>query len=229
MFTSIIDMKGTRVNPRIIIALRMIPLAVLTATIACTGQETATLPVSEESEAHTATPRATPAAPTEIGPTSISITGLPQEDYEGPVIMLLTAGGQEQMGGLGVTCVASPTTGYCVDSPITLPSNPIVLKSDQEAAFRTIGDFNPMRLTLYFYKDGANLPVSGGDERVWAFDLTRDAIDALRKEDLALATETTFDSRLEPGEYVLILNGLWSQEERNFDVTYGFTVSVSDS
>jgi hypothetical protein len=143
--------------------------------------------------------------------------------------MLLTAGGQEQMGGLGIYCVASPATGDCVDRPITLPSDPIVLKADQEAAFRTIGDFNPVRLTLYFFEDGANIPVSGGEERVWAFDLPRVAIDAMRKEDLDLAVETTFDPLLEPGEYVLILNGLWSQGERSYDVTHGFTVLVSDS
>ncbi len=227
-FSPYSDRTDTKLNLRVVI----VSLTILSVTIGCTGQKTATLAATstpDESLAETATPSTTQGAPTANGRTSTAATGQPQEDYGGPVIMLLATGGQRQTGGLGIYCVASPATGYCVDRPITLPADPIVLKANQEAAFRTIGDFNPVRLTLYFFQDGANFSVSGGDEWVWAFDLSRDAFDALRKENLDLATETTFTPRLEPGEYVLILNGLWSQEERSFDVTYGFTVSVSDS
>ena len=210
----------TKPRPRVAIA----SLTILTVTIGCTGQGTVTQAKPEGSRALIATPPSTPGELTPVPSTSTATTGPPQEEYEGPGIMLLAEEGQEQAGGLGVYCVASPVTGYCVDRPITLPPDPIVLETNQEAVFRTTGDFNPVRLTLYIFENGANIPVDGAGERVWGFDLARDAIDALRKEALDPATETTFDLQLEPGEFVLILNGLWSQGEQSYDVTYGFTV-----
>ena len=170
-------------------------------------------PAWEQPES-TATPSPTrPATPT-TAPTGTPVIDEHSETqprFSLDRAVVLVADTQEQVGVLGPWCSFSPTTHFCSHIyRIQLPSEPIVLTPNQEAAFRTIGDLEPVWSRLRVYDRETSLRGQGGTEENW-IDLAQlqSSNIASHTEDLAANEKSSFRPTFEPGRYVIILDVSW--------------------
>ncbi len=172
--------------------------------------------------------------PTEVRPTPVTTltvpvptdgTGSPTEPPPGSnrfLSVVLVADGQEQVGGLGDSCRWSEGGGLCADTfgVVPIPSEPIVLKPGQKVVFRSDIDLDLFSLTVLVFEAHDNMRNSFN----WVGSIEL----SIEREDLDLGQEAMFHRQLEPGQYVLVVNGLWSQGDAGFEGSYGFNVIVMD-
>jgi hypothetical protein len=159
-------------------------------------------------------------------PSTLTPTGRPTPTPErshpdGSPSVILIVDGQEQVGGAGDFCGwSSKGPGICFDTfgDVQIPSEAVVLKPGQEVIFRVPP--NPGQLTLFVYE------AKGNSKSSRLFNPLSHK--ELYAEDIDLSQESLFRPRLEPGKYILVLYGVWSQGGSGFEASYGFNIVVKD-
>ncbi len=161
------------------------------------------------------------------GTFELAVDNAPQEEPDAsggspevkPPPALLTIAGQEQFSGIGTYCWTGPDAAVCADMVgIPTAEGPLAAVSPFVAAFQLEPEEAPRELLLTV------IPVTAEDEMErWADGSRSWPYQDGERHSLPLERQPSVELALEPGLYVLHLQGWWDAWG---DASYGFLVEV---